>query len=75
MVKRTLDYIEKNSDLRKEADELIVRVWNEIEDTHNKLPEETRQAANEKYGIVYFYRKNELNNVSEAPEAQSSTWP
>ena len=75
MAKRTLEYIEKNSDLRKEADELIVQIWNEIENTHSKLPEETRQAANENYGIVYFYRKNELNNVSEAPEAQSSIWP
>ena len=75
LAKRTLDYIEKNSGLRKEADELILQIWNEIEDTYNRLPEEKRLTANENYGIVYFYRKNELNNVSAESEAQGNIWP
>lgn len=66
LAKRTLDYIEKNNELRKEADDLILQIWNEIENTHSGLEEEERQAANEKYGIVYFYRKSELVAVSES---------
>jgi hypothetical protein len=75
LTKRTHDYIEKNNELRKEADELILQIWNEIEITHSSLPEDKRQAANENYGIVYFYRKSELNSVSSEPEAQSRVWP
>jgi len=63
LVKKTFEYTEKNDKLRKEADEIILQVWNEIEATNNKLPEERRKALNEEYGLVYFYRKNELNKA------------
>ncbi len=75
LARRTLDYVEKNSILRKEADELILQIWNEIEATHSKLPEEKRQEANESFGIVYFYRKNELTQIPEEPEPQGNIWP
>jgi hypothetical protein len=61
--KRTLDYIEKNNTLRKEADEIILQLWNEIESTHSTLPEEKRMSDCESYGLVYFYRKNELEKT------------
>lgn len=64
--KRTLDYIEKNNGLRKEVDEIILQLWNEIESTHSTLPEERRMSECESYGLVYFYRKNEL----EKPASQ-----
>jgi hypothetical protein len=63
LVKKTLDYTEKNNNLRKEADEIILQVWNEIESTNNSLAEERKKIINEEYGLVYFYRKNELNNA------------
>ena len=63
VVKKTFEYTEKNDTLRKEADEIILQVWNEIEATNNKLPEERRKELNEEYGLVYFYRKNELNKA------------
>jgi len=63
VVKKTFEYTEKNDKLRKEADEIILQVWNEIEATNNKLPEERRKELNEEYGLVYFYRKNELNKA------------
>lgn len=75
LARRTLDYVEKNTILRKEADELILQIWNEIEATHSKLPEEKRQEANENFGIVYFYRKNELTQIPEEPEPQGNIWP
>jgi hypothetical protein len=60
LAKRTLGFMEKNETLRKEADEIILQLWNEIESTHSSLPEEQRKNDCEQYGLVYFYRKNEL---------------
>jgi hypothetical protein len=64
LAKKTFDYTEKNISLRKEADEIILQLWNEIEKTHNSLPEERKKSLNEEYGLVYFYRKNELNKAA-----------
>lgn len=58
--KKTFDFIEKNNALRKEADEIILQIWNEVEKSHSELPEETRKIKNEEYGLIYFYRKNEI---------------
>jgi len=63
LVKKTFEYTGKNDKLRKEADEIILQVWNEIEATNNKLPEERRKSLNEEYGLVYFFRKNELSKA------------
>ena len=59
LAKRTIDYTEKNQSLRKEADEIILKLWNEVENTHNLLPEEIRKNLCEEYGLVYFYRRGE----------------
>jgi hypothetical protein len=75
IAKRTLDYTEKNCELRKEADDLITQIWNEVETTHSSLPEEQRMAESESYGIVYFYRKNELNRSAATSDPQSTIWP
>jgi hypothetical protein len=75
ITKRTLEYTEKNFELRKEADDIIVQIWNEIENSHSTLPEEKRMAESESYGIVYFYRKNELNKAGMPSEAQGTIWP
>jgi hypothetical protein len=72
LAKRTIDYTAKNYNLRKEADEIILQLWNEVENTHKALPEETRKTKCEEYGLVYFYRKGELEKVN-APEPQSLT--
>jgi hypothetical protein len=63
LIKKALDYTEKNQSLRKEADEIILQLWNEVEKTHNELPEENRKAMCEDYGLVYFYRKGELDKI------------
>jgi hypothetical protein len=72
LAKKTSDYIVKNSDLRQEADEIILKLWNEVENFHNSLPESVRKTLNEEYGLVYFYRKGELEKVIAA-EAQPIT--
>lgn len=66
LAKRTIDYIEKNTVLRKEADEIILQLWNEIEASGTTLPDPVRMNHCEDYGVVYFYRKNELNKAGTA---------
>ena len=58
---KTLDYTHKNVELRKETDDLILTVWNEVEASYTSLSEEKRRKECEKYGVVYFFRKAELN--------------
>ena len=66
LAKKTSDYTVKNNDLRQEADEIILQLWNEVENFHNLHPEVIRKALNEQYGLVYFYRKGELEKVTAA---------
>jgi hypothetical protein len=63
LTKRTINYTEKNQSLRKEADEIILNLWNEVESSHNSLPEDIRKTLCEEYGLVYFYRKGELGKI------------
>ncbi len=65
LVKKTVDYSERTGDMRKEADEIILQIWNEVEAAHSTLPEDTRKRESEDYGLVYFYRRNE--NIIQAP--------
>lgn len=64
LAKKAFDFTEKNNNLRKEADDIILQVWNEVESSHNSLPEEIRKTLSEGYGLVYFYRKGELERAS-----------
>jgi hypothetical protein len=59
LAKKTLDYSERLGDMRREADRIILNIWNEVEANCNSLPEEVRKKECEEYGLVYFYRKNE----------------
>ena len=61
---------EKFSAIRREADDIILHVWNEVENKYVTSPDELRKEQCEEYGLVYFYRKNELERlaVPETPE-------
>jgi hypothetical protein len=63
LTKKTVSFTEKNNNFRKEADEIILHLWNEIESTHSTLPVEKRKSNCEEYGLVYFYRKGELDKA------------
>jgi hypothetical protein len=73
LIKKTLDYTEKINEMRREADEIILQVWNEVETTHSILPDEIRKTESEDYGLVYFYRKNEIDRTGKT-EAQTALW-
>jgi hypothetical protein len=60
LVKRTQDYAERTSDMRKEADAIILEIWNAVEEYFSGLPEEEKKKECEAYGLIYFYRKNEV---------------
>jgi len=51
--------IQKMSDLRMKADEIIVKVWNEVEEFYANLPADEKREKAELFGITYVYRKNE----------------
>jgi hypothetical protein len=63
VLKKTLDHSYKTNALREEADGVILNIWNEVEKTHIAYPEAERKELCEAYGLVYFYRKNELEKM------------
>jgi hypothetical protein len=62
--KRTELAHENLEDIRKKIDDIIQQTWNEIEDTFKDLPEEKRREKASDYGVVYVFRKNELNGIN-----------
>jgi hypothetical protein len=71
LLKKTFDYTERTGDMRKEADEIILEIWNEIEASQESLPEAIKRKECEDYGIVYFYRKGELEREIAAEPQQT----
>lgn len=63
LAKITHDYAERTGDMRKEADEIILQIWNEVEASHMDLSVNIRKQESEEYGLVYIYRKNELEKA------------
>ncbi len=49
--------------LRKRADEIILNIWNEVEETYSHHPDDERRDLATQYGVVYVYRKNELKGL------------
>jgi hypothetical protein len=69
LMRKTQDYSEKTGDMRKEADELIASIWNDVESHFGALPEDVKRKECENYGLVYFFRKSELEKTKD-PEIQ-----
>lgn len=57
--KSTNRTLERLASLRKNADEIILNIWNEVEDYYKDSPEDERRAHCQAYGLQYYYRKNE----------------
>ncbi|MBI5218249.1 MAG: hypothetical protein HY958_04895 [Bacteroidia bacterium] len=45
--------------IREEADQIILNVWNEVEEYYKDLPEAERKSKCEEYGLVYVFRPSE----------------
>lgn len=50
------------ADLRPMADDIILQIWNEVEESYKDLPDDLRREKAMEYGLVYVYRKNELTD-------------
>jgi hypothetical protein len=59
---RTQRAQEQLNEKRSMIDGVIQQIWNEVEHTYEDLPEEMRREKATEYGLVYVFRKNELNN-------------
>ena len=68
--RKTLEHSEKINTLRAEADEIILHLWNEVEKGHRTHPDDIRIKMCRDYGLVYFFRKNEIEKIV-ASESQS----
>lgn len=44
---------------RAEVDEIILDIWEQVEEANNNLTVENKINRNKEYGIVYYYRKGE----------------
>jgi hypothetical protein len=65
--RRTAECVTRTTDLRREADDHITRLWNEIEGRFISLPEEEKRNQSEQYGLVYVFRKSELTQQDLSP--------
>ena len=61
--KRTAEYI---GNLRKQGDEIILKLWNEVENHFSDLDPEKRREICSEYGISYVWRKSELQNNTDS---------
>ena len=68
--KRNRLALEKSASLRNQADDIILRIWNEVEDHFNNLPENMKRDEASQYGLVYVFRKNELLKIHFSPVDQ-----
>jgi hypothetical protein len=65
--RRAAECVSRTSELRREADELITILWNEIEASFSSHTEEEKRAGAEKYGLVYVFRKGETSQTNMSP--------
>jgi len=50
-------------EMRNQADEIILSVWNEVEKHFENLPDDLMREKAAEYGLLYVYRKTELQRV------------
>ena len=46
--------------IRPQADEIILHIWNEVENSFKDLPDDLKREKASEYGLIYVYRKTEL---------------
>jgi hypothetical protein len=65
---RSQEYL---ASMRREADEIILHVWNEVEKRYEDLAEEDRRTQSQKYGVCYVYRKSEKQKITASNVAKA----
>ncbi len=59
--------LQELAEIRPQADDIILKVWNEVEESFKDLPDDLRREKAMEYGLVYVYRKSELSDPSLFP--------
>ncbi len=54
---------QKVTDMRDRIDNLIVNIWNGIEENYSELKGDDKRNACSDYGVVYMYRKDEKSTL------------
>jgi hypothetical protein len=67
----TVRNLKQVTSMRKEANSLVVKIWNEIETYYSGFPDEIKREKGLRHGLVYVFRKSELRKAKikqEVPE-------
>ena len=56
---RTQQALDSIQSLRPDVDKVLLELWNQIENHFQKEPPEVRYNECRKFGIIYYYRRNE----------------
>jgi len=67
----TAESLRKLSELRKEGDEIILGIWNQIEAKYAELPLEKRMEQCKKFGVIYYLRRNERLALSKQQNGEA----
>ena len=62
--KITVNNSQKVSELRKEADGIILKIWNEVEEFYGEFSENEKRELSKEYGLTYVFRKSEKEETS-----------
>ena len=62
--------LENMTEIRQKADDIIVKVWNEVEDYFDDQPDEIKREKAAEYGLIYVFRKNELKKKVSSDQDQ-----
>lgn len=54
---------ENLASIRQKADSIILSIWNEVEKTYAKLPDDEKRLHAQQYGLSYVFRKSELKKT------------
>jgi hypothetical protein len=65
---RAVEYVKE---LRATADEIILVIWNEVEQKFSDLPPEEKRKKAAEYGVAYVFRKHEKHEVEPQKEAET----
>lgn len=63
--KSTNRYLEQITAMRKGADQLILDIWNQVENYFNNLPETTKRENCQLWGVRYYLRKKEKEQIQK----------
>ena len=74
MQNNTARWTSKVAELRKEADEIILDIWNEVEESFSALPDDFKREKASEYGLIYVYRPMERVKADQSVYARGEVY-